>query len=354
MSFQNKYLALTIISLLFFATSQAQWTKPNNAYGVKSNGQSIDRVLFFPTGCGPDTLNLIDSAINKYAIYGDSCNNKVYFYNPKTKLWGVIGGAASNITGLISAGSNITITGTGTTEDPYVINSSGGSGTTKYILQGYGTIIDSSGDNYTINVDTTLLKDTSYVGKGIKNDASLHPGHSTLIADSIYIRDTSLNLAGGTTNQVLKKNSSTNGDWSWQDESGGTTIDTSHLSDRIDANAANIATNTTAIAGKQDALTLTTTGTSGAATLSGDTLNIPKYSGGGSSTTGVDSTNIAISANQTVFSFPYTLTSYTIQKVVTRNGVVINPADYTVNTGNITFTGFTCDSGDKIRFIGIK
>jgi hypothetical protein len=32
---------------------------------------------------------------------------------------------------------------------------------------------------------------------------------------------------------------------------------------------------------KQDALTLTTTGTSGAATLVGDTLNIPQYSGGG-------------------------------------------------------------------------
>ena len=37
----------------------------------------------------------------------------------------------------------------------------------------------------------------------------------------------------------------------------------------------------TALDGKQDDLTLTTTGTSGAATLSGSTLNIPQYSGGG-------------------------------------------------------------------------
>jgi len=36
--------------------------------------------------------------------------------------------------------------------------------------------------------------------------------------------------------------------------------------------------------GKQDSLTLTTTGTSGAATLVGATLNIPQYSGGGSGT----------------------------------------------------------------------
>lgn len=38
----------------------------------------------------------------------------------------------------------------------------------------------------------------------------------------------------------------------------------------------------TALDGKQGSLTLTTTGTSGAATLVGDTLNIPQYSGGGS------------------------------------------------------------------------
>jgi hypothetical protein len=37
----------------------------------------------------------------------------------------------------------------------------------------------------------------------------------------------------------------------------------------------------TAFNGKQDALTLTTTGTSGPATLTGATLNIPQYSGGG-------------------------------------------------------------------------
>jgi hypothetical protein len=39
-------------------------------------------------------------------------------------------------------------------------------------------------------------------------------------------------------------------------------------------------------ASKQDALTLTTTGTSGAATLVGATLNIPQYSGGGGTTWG--------------------------------------------------------------------
>jgi hypothetical protein len=44
--------------------------------------------------------------------------------------------------------------------------------------------------------------------------------------------------------------------------------------------------------GKQDALTLTTTGTSGPATLTGATLNIPQYSGGGGGTPGGVDTEI--------------------------------------------------------------
>ena len=44
------------------------------------------------------------------------------------------------------------------------------------------------------------------------------------------------------------------------------------------------ATDFTTFAAKQNAITLTTTGTSGAATLTGATLNIPQYSGGGGST----------------------------------------------------------------------
>ena len=49
----------------------------------------------------------------------------------------------------------------------------------------------------------------------------------------------------------------------------------------------------TQINGKQGTLTLTTTGTSGAATLVGDTLNIPQYSGGSSYTFSTGLTNTA-------------------------------------------------------------
>jgi hypothetical protein len=57
------------------------------------------------------------------------------------------------------------------------------------------------------------------------------------------------------------------------------------------ATAASTYATITALNAKQNALTLTTTGTSGAATLSGSTLNIPQYSGGSAtlySTTGAN------------------------------------------------------------------
>lgn len=58
-------------------------------------------------------------------------------------------GTADAITGLISEGTNVTITGTGTLADPYVISSSGGSGTTptlqEVVVQG-DEIINTAGN----------------------------------------------------------------------------------------------------------------------------------------------------------------------------------------------------------------
>jgi len=58
------------------------------------------------------------------------------------------------------------------------------------------------------------------------------------------------------------------------------------------------------LSGKQDNITLTTTGTSGAATFAGDVLNIPQYSGGGTSSYTVYSAILEtayIQGNQTVY-----------------------------------------------------
>ena len=68
--------------------------------------------------------------------------------------------------------------------------------------------------------------------------------------------------------------------------SGTLAADTSFLFTQSDSLSLNL---TNRFAAKQNNITLTTTGTSGAATLVNSTLNIPQYSGGG----GVDSTSIA-------------------------------------------------------------
>ena len=63
--------------------------------------------------------------------------------------------------------------------------------------------------------------------------------------------------------------------------SGGTTPTISIATADTSTTGALTSTDWNTFNGKQDALTLTTTGTSGAATLVGATLNIPQYSGGG-------------------------------------------------------------------------
>jgi hypothetical protein len=64
--------------------------------------------------------------------------------------------------------------------------------------------------------------------------------------------------------------------------SGTLAADTSFLFTQSDTLGLNL---TSRFAAKQNTLTLTTTGTSGASTLTGATLNIPQYSGGGGVTT---------------------------------------------------------------------
>jgi hypothetical protein len=134
------------------------------------------------------------------------------------------------------------------------------------------------------------------------------------------------------------------------------------------ANVTNIATNTSAISGKQNTITLTTTGSSGAATLTSSTLNIPNYASGATwgSITGTLSSQTdlqsALNAKQSLLGFtPYNATnpngyinSYTetdptvkaINGLVKSNGTMISAAvagiDYLIPSGNgSALTGIT-------------
>jgi hypothetical protein len=116
-------------------------------------------------------------------------------------------GYTSNVTGQISAGTNVTITGAGTTASPYVINSSGSGGAVTSVFGRTGVVVATSGDYTTAQVTES---------------------------GNLYFTN----------------------------------------------------------ARAQAAISLTTTGTSGAATFTGGTLNIPQYSGGGTTSPGGSNTQV--------------------------------------------------------------
>jgi len=83
--------------------------------------------------------------------------------------------------------------------------------------------------------------------------------------------------------------------------------------------------------GKQNALTLTTTGTSGAATLVGSTLNIPQYSGGGGGGTIYKLTSQTLTAASWVLSGGYYTYTFSNVNITTNTRVDFTPdnASYT-------------------------
>lgn len=101
------------------------------------------------------------------------------------------------------------------------------------------------------------------------------------------------------------------------------------------------------VAGKQGALTLTTTGSSGAATLVGNTLNIPQYSGGGgsadsswvSSETGVAPNQLGFLVNSTLGSLPSGWADNTPTATVTFSGKMIVSGGTTGTTALSANTG---------------
>jgi hypothetical protein len=69
---------------------------------------------------------------------------------------------------------------------------------------------------------------------------------------------------------------------------------------------------------KQDAITLTTTGTSGAATLTGATLNIPQYSGGGGTSykSTTDTAGYSATANTAIYTQLIAANTYAINDIL--------------------------------------
>lgn len=95
--FQNKYLALilTVLSLFTYTGISAQVFQQNSGFGFQWKRNKTDSTNLIPTFCGIPTLrgSLI---INQAAIAFDTCNHKLYFYDPKKMAWDTIVGGGSS------------------------------------------------------------------------------------------------------------------------------------------------------------------------------------------------------------------------------------------------------------------
>jgi lysophospholipase L1-like esterase len=178
---------------------------------------------------------------------------------------------------------------------------SSGGGTTKYSTNGYGTLVDSTTNLYTIRADTNTtakLRDAAIDSK--LNSATAATTYYPLTGGS-YLSATNgtgfLGLTAQTTpptaptSGLVKLYANATGRLSWLTSLGfARTINSRPLTaDRTytfydrDYTVADSAD----VAGKQNNLTLTTTGTSGSATLIGSTLNIPSYTSNSGTVTSV-------------------------------------------------------------------
>lgn len=161
------------------------------------------------------------------------------------------GGGISDINGLITAGTNVTITGSGTKSDPYVINSSGGGGGTpgglnlqvQYNNAGsFGGISGAVTNGTILNLTNPLLGGATLTTSTVNGVTLVNGGTSTLylsqdgtyttpsgtyvlptasttVLGGVKVDGTSITISGG----VISATSSGGGTVTSVDVSGGTT-----------------------------------------------------------------------------------------------------------------------------------
>jgi len=101
----KKILIAVFCFLSLFSKGQVYQSMPQ--YGYAAHRMSFDSTLQIPTFCGVPTLK---SNVLKFgAIAFDSCNNRFYFYNPKTAIWDTIKGGGSGSTDTTSLSNRINL-----------------------------------------------------------------------------------------------------------------------------------------------------------------------------------------------------------------------------------------------------
>lgn len=258
---------------------------------INSNAVDIDWIQFQSsggtTGGGSGSGNYVTN------IYRKSGTDSVFQIINNVASFAFIDSTGSSSGGTVTNFSFTNTTGiTGTVTNPtttpnlsLAIDTSAlpGVHTTNFNDTRYALISTLVG-NYVKYTDTASML-SPYMLKGTKNP--LNVIKPILAVDSVTIGFDTMHLPELRYSFTLRDTTQ------WTDT---TLIDRKFLDARINPVIASVNTNTTAIAGKQNTITLTTTGTSGAATLSGSTLNIPQYSGGGGGT--IDTTSLSNRINK--------------------------------------------------------
>jgi hypothetical protein len=87
-------ILLLLVTIRLVTFGQVYQEMPQ--YGYRANRMAFDSTLQIPTTCGVPTLR--SNVTKKSAIAFDSCNNKLYRYNPKTLTWAEVSGGGGTAT----------------------------------------------------------------------------------------------------------------------------------------------------------------------------------------------------------------------------------------------------------------
>lgn len=98
--------------------------------------------------------------------------------------WATFNSKLSNITGLIEEGSNVTITGSGTSADPYVINSTASGGGSTLAVGGTGAVQFADGTNF--DGETNLFWDKTNNRLGINTSTPSSNLHVSRLSTGVY------------------------------------------------------------------------------------------------------------------------------------------------------------------------
>lgn len=148
---------LFILSFFVSFVSYGQVYQLMPQYGYQTNRMNFDSTLQIPTTCGEPTLKTTYN-IKRGAIAFDSCNNRYYYYNPKTTSWSYLGSTSGKVDSVTKSSSTYVDT------FKYWIN---GTSTTYATIDKPDGLI--SGGDVTQNTQTNFtIKSAIYRIKGVR------------------------------------------------------------------------------------------------------------------------------------------------------------------------------------------